>query len=141
MIYRLREINQRLAVAYHQCEALYIIRNLLRNIIKPQGIYTLARDEIQPVGLMISTTLRAVMIYQACGLDKKRSNFCLPKVTSFLVREMGLEPIRDYHTPLKRARLPIPPLPRTFVIIAHASLFVNSFFKKITENFYILGEI
>ena len=29
---------------------------------------------------------------------------------SFLVRETGLEPVRDYHTPLKRARLPIPPL-------------------------------
>ena len=28
----------------------------------------------------------------------------------FLVRETGLEPVRDYHTPLKRARLPIPPL-------------------------------
>ena len=36
MIYRCREVNQRLAVAYHQCEALYIIRNLLRYIIKPQ---------------------------------------------------------------------------------------------------------
>ncbi len=31
------------------------------------------RDEIQPEGLMIYTTLRAVMICQACGLDKKRS--------------------------------------------------------------------
>ncbi len=30
-----------------------------------------------------------------------------------MVREMGLEPIRDYHTPLKRARLPIPPLSQT----------------------------
>ena len=29
---------------------------------------------------------------------------------SGLVRETGLEPVRDYHTPLKRARLPIPPL-------------------------------
>ena len=27
-----------------------------------------------------------------------------------MVRETGLEPVRDYHTPLKRARLPIPPL-------------------------------
>ena len=38
---------------------------------------------------------------------KKRA---LPKQCSFLVRETGLEPVRDYHTPLKRARLPIPPL-------------------------------
>ena len=29
-----------------------------------------------------------------------------------MVRETGLEPVRDYHTPLKRARLPIPPLSR-----------------------------
>ena len=33
------------------------------------------------------------------------NGYCL-----FLVRETGLEPVRDYHTPLKRARLPIPPL-------------------------------
>jgi hypothetical protein len=33
--------------------------------------YTLMRDDIQPKGLMISTTLRAVMIYQVCDLDKK----------------------------------------------------------------------
>ena len=31
---------------------------------------------------------------------------------TLLVRETGLEPVRDYHTPLKRARLPIPPLSR-----------------------------
>ena len=32
---------------------------------------------------MICTALRAVMIYQACGLDKKRSNFWQTKVASF----------------------------------------------------------
>ena len=32
-----------------------------------------------------------------------------------MVRETGLEPVRDYHTPLKRARLPIPPLSRLFL--------------------------
>ena len=36
------------------------------------GKCTLARDEIQPKGLMISTTLRAVMICQVCDLDKKQ---------------------------------------------------------------------
>jgi hypothetical protein len=41
-------------------------------IIKPQEkICTLTHDDIQPKGLMISTTLRAVMICQTCGLDKK----------------------------------------------------------------------
>ena len=66
-----REINQGEAlyiinsegIVYHQHEVLYII--------KPQVRCTLARDEIQPEGLMICTALRAAMICQACGLDKK----------------------------------------------------------------------
>ena len=33
-----------------------------------------------------------------------------------LVRETGLEPVRDYHTPLKRARLPIPPLSHSLAV-------------------------
>ena len=48
-----------------------------------------------------------------------------------LVRETGLEPVRDYHTPLKRARLPIPPLSqmsvqRTNDIIAELCFNVNT---------------
>ena len=55
---------------------MYIIRNLLRYIIiKPQEKYTLTRDDMQPEGLMIYTALCAAMICQACGLDKRRSNF------------------------------------------------------------------
>ena len=43
---------------------------------------------------------------------KKQSHKC----SAFcLVRETGLEPVRWKHTPLKRARLPIPPLPRTMI--------------------------
>ena len=34
--------------------------------------YTLKRDDLQPKRLMISTTLRAVMIYQVCDLDNKK---------------------------------------------------------------------
>ena len=30
----------------------------------------------------------------------------------FMVRETGIEPVRCNHTPLKRARLPVPPLSR-----------------------------
>ena len=55
------------SIVYHQHEVLYII--------KPQERYTLARDEIQPKGLMIYAALRASMIYQACGLDKKSESF------------------------------------------------------------------
>ena len=58
------------------------------------GRCTLTRDEIQPAGLMIYTALRAVMIYQACGLDKKRSNFWQTKVTSFLVEVRGIDLIK-----------------------------------------------
>ena len=60
--------------------------------------------------------------------------------TLVMVRETGLEPVRDYHTPLKRARLPIPPLSqvcsepflcslRTLIIIAKAVCYVKPFFK------------
>ena len=38
--------------------------------------------------------------------NEKRQAFRL----AFLVRETGLEPVRCNHTPLKRARLPVPPL-------------------------------
>ena len=47
-----------------------------------------------------------------------------------VVRETGLEPVRWKHTPLKRARLPIPPLPRTNSIIQQNSPNVNTFFEK-----------
>ena len=44
-------------------------------------------DEIQGhiVPLMICTALRAAMIYQACGLDKQKRNFCLVDKSSFFV--------------------------------------------------------
>ena len=54
------------------------------------GGYTLARDEIQGrnAPLMICTTLRAVMIYQACGLDKKEVTFGRQKLLLFWWRLM-----------------------------------------------------
>ena len=57
----------------NHAEGVYIIRNLLRYIIKPQVDARFPRDEIQPKGLMIYAALRASMIYQACGLDKKEA--------------------------------------------------------------------
>ena len=49
----------------------------MRSIVYHQaaGRCTLARDEIQPKGLMIYAALRASMICQACGLDKKSESF------------------------------------------------------------------
>lgn len=40
------------------------------------------------------------------------------EICPFLVRAMGLEPIRDYHTPFKRARLPIPPRLQTMLSLS-----------------------
>ena len=53
-------------------------------IIKPQNNVRLCE--------MICTVLHSVMIYQACGLDKKISNFCLTKVAYFLAGVEGFEP-------------------------------------------------
>ena len=53
-----------------------------------------------------------------------------------MVRETGLEPVRRKHTPLKRARLPIPPLSHltvllgTMVIISNTYTVVKNFFQK-----------
>ena len=110
--------------------------------------YTLMRDDIQPKGLMISTTLRAAMIYQVCDLDKK-SRILLIRL--FWCGRRDLNPYSVNHTPLKRARLPVPPLPhikhlcfvtrrrsprfplaslpRTFDIIHYRDRFVNTFFE------------
>ena len=54
-----------------------------------------------------------------------------------MVRETGLEPVCQRHTPLKRACLPIPPLSqfRTIYIIQLPSVYVKGFFKKISNFF------
>ena len=84
---------------YHQCSALHII--------KPQERYTLKRDDIQPhKGLMISTTLRAAMICQTCGLDKKSR---IKMIRLFWCGRRDLNPHESLHWNLKPARLPIPP--------------------------------
>ena len=77
---------------YHLCETLYIIRNLLRYIIKPQGGSSpKGADEIQGriAPLMIYAALRASMIYQACGLDEK---IRILSNADFLAGAEGLEP-------------------------------------------------
>ena len=53
------------------------------------------RDDIQPKGLMISTTLRAVMIYQVCDLDKKILQKKYPFLQYFLVDPTGVEPVSE----------------------------------------------
>jgi len=64
---------------------LYIIRNLLRYIIKPQARCTLARDEIQGrLAALDDIHDCVVMICQACGLDKQKENFWWTKVRFLL---------------------------------------------------------
>ena len=58
-----------------------------------------------------------------------------------MVRETGLEPVRDYHTPLKRARLPIPPLSHIGRSLERKSHYIKgnrqcqAFFEKIFNYF------
>ncbi len=55
---------------------------------------------------------------------------------TLLMRKMGLEPTRrDRHKILSLARLPIPTLPRTDVILANHVPNVNRFFRIFKINF------
>ena len=46
-------------------------------------------------------------------MQRKKGSILLYQTFAFLmVRETGLEPVHQRYTPLKRARLPIPPLPQ-----------------------------
>ena len=68
--------------------------------------YTASRDDIQPKGLMISTALRAVMIYQTCGLDKNKKADALHQLFCFLAEAEGFEPPWAYtQTVFKTASL------------------------------------
>ena len=68
------------------------------------------RDDIQPKGLMISTTLRAVMIYQVCDLDKKILQKMYPFLQYFLAQKTRFELVLrlSHTTPL--AGEPLEPL-------------------------------
>ena len=64
---------------------------------------------------------------------------------------MGLEPIRQRHTPLKRACLPIPALPRSHILSRFGSVLPDDDIHYITaknvcqgffeKKFYFFGEI
>ena len=68
-----------------------------------------------------------------CGLDKKIDK---PKLVDFLVRETGLEPVRCNHTPLKRARLPVPPLSLTSRAIALATMYIIYYCFRFVNSFF-----
>ena len=54
----------------------------------------------------------------------------------YLVRETGLEPVHQRYTPLKRARLPIPPLPQNLKYYTTKNVVCQAFFcKKIKKYF------
>ena len=65
-------------MAYHQ--------QVLLHIIKLQAYARYRVMICRPKGRMICTALRAVVIYQACGLDKKTSK---PRFGCFLVIHRG----------------------------------------------------
>ena len=54
------------------------------------------------------------------------------------MRETGLEPVRDYHTPLKRARLPIPPLSQVLIYYNTEKRFCQHIFSNFFKNFFVL---
>ena len=65
------QITPKACISSTACRCISSMRSVVYH--QAAGKYTLARDEIQGrnAPLMICTALRAVMIYQACGLDKK----------------------------------------------------------------------
>ena len=66
--------------------------------------------------------------------QNKKKNLCFAKVLSFGARcETWTHTIS--HTPLKRARLPIPPISHCLSIIVEIAQFVNCFFAKSSRNF------
>ncbi len=67
--------------------------------------YPLRTSELKTVHRTVFLTFLTLLGFKS--LTNKKGHLT---VSFSLVRETGLEPVRDYHTPLKRARLPIPPL-------------------------------
>ena len=77
------------------------------------------RDDIQPKGLMISTTLRAVMIYQVCDLDKKILQKMYPFLQYFLVELRSLVE-RGTRAPSLAKDGNLPSRPYTAVTVPHS---------------------
>ena len=64
-------------------------------IINSADRYTLMRDDILARGEMISTTLRAVMIYQVSDLDKKILQKIYPFLQYFLANNWNFDTINQ----------------------------------------------
>ena len=67
-------------------------------------------------------------------MDKKSR---IKMIRLFWCGRRDLNPYVGIHTPLKRARLPIPPLPRTVYIIHYFFSFVNRFFEKSLKKVFL----
>ena len=91
---------------------------------------------------MICTQTSCVMICHYSVMDKKSR---INMIRLFWCGKRDLNPYGVNHTPLKRARLPVPPLPRVRLArnILYYTLFfqnVKCFFKKnqnFSENFFL----
>ncbi len=75
-----------------------------------------------------------VPVYSLFNIKNNRQPF---GYLLFLVRETGLEPVRDYHTPLKRARLPIPPLSQVLIYYTTQKLFCQHFFQNFLSFLFL----
>lgn len=80
-------------------------------------------------------------IFNACyELSKKKRVRTRIASRLSLVRETGLEPVRDYHTPLKRARLPIPPLSHICRSLTAKALYQNTHvLSSVFSNFFMIA--
>lgn len=75
---------------------------------------------------------------KSCKPQVQKVNNCLvyssfqplQRGVDILCGKRDLNPYSVNYTPLKRARLPVPPLPRANVIILHHFSFVKGYFKK-----------
>ncbi len=83
--------------------------------------YTLKRDDIPLLSQWIKNNLNCPLRFN---------------LGYFWCGRRDLNPYVGKHTPLKRARLPIPPLPRTTYIIHYFFCFVNRF-SQIFSSFFI----
>ena len=74
--------------------------------------------------------MRFLCFLKLKSIQKSRSLTCF-----FLVRETGLEPVRCNHTPLKRARLPVPPLSHMKLLLLITTLIIILPFYALVNRF------
>ena len=124
MIYRCRETNQRLAVAYHQCVALYITNT---QCCISSSRRKDARWRVMPYACGDYIHDCVVITYQSFGLDKKRTKRLL---RSFFGWGTGIRTPEMSESESDALPLGDAPLFSTDDIIADNFGFVKTFLEK-----------